>query len=144
MGYVPSKCNIMHVSRKKLPLEHTYYLKGEPLGVVDNASYLGTNISKDLSWHSQVTKVTSMANRTLVFVKNNIKTPKRSVKEKAYQAIVRPSLDYASSVKEPHQKGFIQEVENVQRRAARYVTSNYEQKARVTEMINELRWENLD
>ena len=73
-----------------------------------------------------------------------VKTTKRSVKEKAYQAIVCPSLDYASSVWDPHQKGLIQDVEKVQRRAARYVTSNYEQKASVTEMINELGWETLE
>ena len=97
-----------------------------------------------MSWHSQVTKVTSKANRTLGFVKRNIKTPIRSVKEKAYQAIVRPSLEYASSVWDPHQKGLIQDVEKVQRRAARYVMSNYDQRASVTEMTKELGWETLE
>ena len=98
MSFNPSKCNIMHVSRKKSPLTHTYYLKGKPLGVVDNAGYLGVNISKDLSWHRQVTKVTSKPDRTLGLVKRNIKTP---------------SLDYASSMWDSHQKGLIQDVEKI-------------------------------
>ena len=62
MSFNPSKCNVMHVTKKK-PIMHTYMLKGEPLVVVE----LGVSISKD-----EVSKVSAKANRTLGFVKRNI------------------------------------------------------------------------
>jgi hypothetical protein len=46
-----------------------------------------------------------------------------SVKEQAYKALVRPSLEYACSVWDPHLKADINKMEMVQRRAARYVTN---------------------
>ena len=35
---------------------HTYMLKGEPLAVVDRATYLGVSIFKDLGWQTQSPK----------------------------------------------------------------------------------------
>ena len=44
MSSNPSKCNVMHVTKKKTrPILHTYMLKGEPLAVVDTATHLGVS-----------------------------------------------------------------------------------------------------
>ena len=144
MSFNPSKCNIMHVSRKRSPLNHIYHLKGEPLGVVEHAGYLGVSIGKDLSWHNHISKVCAKANRTLGFIKRNIKTKKKSVKEKAYNALVRPTLEYASTVWDPHQKHLKDDIERVQRRAVRYVEGNYDYRASVTKMREDLGWETLE
>jgi hypothetical protein len=43
------------------------------------------------------------------------------IKEQAYQTLVRPLVEYASTVWNPYTKIEINKIEAVQRRAARYV-----------------------
>ena len=47
------------------------------------------------------------------------------MKETAYKGMVRPILEYGSSVWDPHTDKLQEEVEKVQHRAARFVTRNY-------------------
>ena len=48
----------------------------------------------------------------------------QDVKEAAYKSMVRPILEYGSTVWDPC-NGLNDELENVQKRAARFVTRNY-------------------
>ena len=59
-----------------------------------------------------------------------------------YQGLVRPTLEYACSTWDPWNSGNIQQVEKVQRRAARFVTRNYHDRhpASVTQMVQQLQW----
>ena len=54
--------------------------------------------------------------------------------------MVRPQLEYASDVWDPHQTGDIVELEKIQRRAARWVMNDY---SSVTSMLNQLSWPTL-
>ena len=56
----------------------------------------------------------------------------------AYKAIVRPQLEYASCVWDPHQSTYIDNIEKVQRRAARWVCSDYSPLSSVTSMLDVL------
>ena len=47
------------------------------------------------------------------------------VKEAAYKGLVRPVLEYVSSVWDPHTKGIQEELKKVQNRAARFVTRKH-------------------
>ncbi len=143
MKFNPSKCNIIHVTRKKVPLNNPYNLKGTVLEAVDTATYLGVVVAKDLAWNHHVHKTVSKGNRALGFIKRNIRTSYQAVKEKAYNTLVRPTMEYASSVWSPHQKELIKSLEMVQRRAARYVLHAYDWKDSVTEMLKILKWETL-
>lgn len=142
MSFNPSKCHI--ISRKKKPIHHKYHLKNTELKAVDNATYLGVDISKDLSWHKQSSKVAAKGNRMLGFIKRNIRTPSQYTKEIAYKSLVRPTTEYASTVWSPHQEELIHKVEMVQRRAARFVLHSYEKKESVTAMLKKLQWETLE
>ena len=65
------------------------------------------------------------------------------IKEKAYQSLVRPLLEYASTVWDPYTKTNIDKIEAVQRRAARYVMSNYRNRSSVSGMLQRLKWRPL-
>ena len=60
--------------------------------------------------------------RTLGFLRRKLFSCLQDVKEAAYTRLVRPILEYGSSVWDPHCNGPNDELENVQKRAARFVT----------------------
>ena len=119
MEFNPGKCQVLHITRSRQPLQSQYTLHGQVLESVDSAKYLGVNISQDLSWNHHINEITGKANRTLGFIKRNVKTKNEQVKELAYKTLVRPQVEYASSVWTPHTKENILKSEMTQRRAAR-------------------------
>ena len=54
--------------------------------------------------------------------------------------MVRPKLEYASDVRDPHHVGDIEKLENIQQRAARWVMNDYSTYSSVTSMLNQLPW----
>ena len=66
------------------------------------------------------------------------------MKEAAYKGLVRPVLEYGSSVWDPHTRGLQEELEKVQNRAARFVTGNYVfETGSMTGILGQLKWESL-
>ena len=83
-------------------------------------------------------------NSTLAFIRNLSKSPK-FVKEKCYTALVRPRIEYAGAVWDPHHKNHIEEIEKIQKRAARFVTGNYKMETGNSEFnLNDLEWPKLE
>jgi hypothetical protein len=113
------------------------------LQIVDNAKYLGLTISKNLSWNNHVNNITKKANSTLAFLRRNIRNCPQRAKIQAYNTFVRPSLEYASTVWDPHTQANINKVESIQRRVARFVTNNYDPRASVTTLLQDLNWPTL-
>ena len=143
MSFHPNKCNVIRMTRKRDPIIHPYTLKGHTLEVVTNAKYLGVSLSNDLTWTHHINNMVNKSNRKLGFVRRNIRTGSFKAKSTAYAALVRPHLEYCSSVWDPHQLNHINQIESIQRRAARYVHHNYERTASVTNMIIQLEWNTL-
>ena len=109
-----------------------------------SAKYLGVTVASDLSWNEHVANTVAKANRALGFVKRNVVTPSTATKERAYNALVRPILEYASTVWSPGQKCLCATIEAVQRRAARYVCGLQSRQESVTAMMHRLQWETLE
>ena len=110
---------------------------------VSSAKYLGVTISDHLSWSTHIDNITKSANQTLGFLKRNIRAHNKDLKSVAYKTMVRPQLEYASTVWSPHTDTDIQKVEAVQRRAARWVYRNYSYTSSVIAMMKDLNWRPL-
>ena len=66
------------------------------------------------------------------------------MKQAAYKGMVRPILEYGSSVWDPHPDKFQEELEKAQNRAARFVTRNYVfETGSMTGILGQLKWESL-
>ena len=66
------------------------------------------------------------------------------MKEAAYKGMVHPTLEYGSSVWDPHTDKLQEELEKVQNRVARFVTRNYVyETGSMTGILGQLKWESL-
>ena len=63
--------------------------------------------------------------KMLKFIQRNLSKCTKDVKSTAYLSLVRPILQYSSPVWDPYLLADIQSTEKVQRRAARWVSSDY-------------------
>ena len=100
-------------------------------------------LSNDFNFSTHINNVSSKANNTLKFIKRNIKTENKKLKETAYNTYVRPQLEYCSTIWHPWQQNQSYKIERVQRAAARYVLNNYDFTSSVTQMIQTLNWQTL-
>ena len=117
MRFQSVKCNLMQLTRKQIKKIHASYLEN-----VESIKYLGVRITSDLGWNTHVSNVCTKANRTLGFLRRNLYSCPQEVKEAAYKGLVCPVLDYGSSVWDPPGVVLQEELESVQKRAARFVT----------------------
>jgi hypothetical protein len=76
-------------------------------------------------------------------VRRNLHQFPQDLRQRSYQSLVRPRLEYASCVWDPHQQGQIDQLEAVERKAARFVMADYQQQSSVTAMMDSLGWQSL-
>jgi hypothetical protein len=50
MEFHPGKCNVLTISKKANPVKYQYNLHGHILESVNNAKYVGCQITSDLRW----------------------------------------------------------------------------------------------
>ena len=99
MRFQPVKCNMMQLTRKHFnKIEASYTLEGAVLENVDNIKYLVVTITNDLKRNTHVSNICTKANRTLGFLRRTFFSCPQNVKEAAYKGMVRPVLEYVSSV----------------------------------------------
>ena len=100
----PDKCTVIRIStNKKQILRTNYHIHGHTLEVVDSSKYLGVTISEDLTWKKHIDNTVNKANKTLGFIRRNLGDCTAPVKAAAYSTVVRPVLEYSSTVWDPHQ-----------------------------------------
>ena len=119
------KCHQLCVRKKEHEITSQYTLKGETLKPIERHPYLGVEWQSNMKWDQHIHQITAKANRSLGFLRRNLSKCPEIVKERAYQAHVRPHVEYASAVWDPYLIKDVKKVESVQRRAARFVKNNY-------------------
>ncbi|XP_072030812.1 uncharacterized protein [Amphiura filiformis] len=135
----------MTLTHARAPKQFSYTLSGVTLSVVSNHPYLGVSISNKLNWNSHIQNICAKANRSLGFIKRNLYSCNQSTKLTAYRSLVRPQVEYSSSVWDPHTKTNIDQLERVQKRAARFILNDYKSKSPgcATQMVKDLELEPL-
>ena len=144
MNFNVSKCKSLSITRKRNPILHQYSMNGQQVEAVSRHPYLGVEVTRNLNWSHHIDNITAKANRSLGFVKRNLKRCPEQTKEQAYKSLVRPHLEYASTVWAPHQQKQIDRLESVQKKAARFVTNCWlREEGVMTNLLTNLKWDSL-
>ena len=130
MKFNVAKCHSMRVTRHQhhKQILFDYSLHNQTLENVQSAKYLGITISDNMDWGQHISEISSKATKTLV----------------AYKTLVRLKLEYAAPIWSPYSKLQINQIEKVQRTAARWTCRRYRNTSSVGEMLDELEWPSLE
>ena len=139
MKFNPSKCTILTISRSP-PLHKFYSLCGTILQQVSEAKYLGVNISEDLHWSKHIQGLASKASSTLGLLRRNLSLCPQKLREQAYISLIRSRLEHCAAIWDPHLEKDTQQLEAIQRRAARFVVQDFSRYSSVKSYLNDLKW----
>ena len=98
MKFHPDRCETITITCKRKFIDIMYNLKGHELKKTnENPNNLGVNIKSNLDWKQHITNNVKKANKTIGFLKCNLKQASEEVRTTAYKTIVRPQLEYCKS-----------------------------------------------
>ena len=120
--------------RSVIQVFFNYTILNNTLERVDDHEYLGISISHDLCWEMHCNKITKKASKTLGLIRRTLSPCSKQVKSRAYQALVRPRLEYAAEAWNPYNITTADRLERIQRAAASFVHHDY----RHTTFVNNL------
>ena len=145
MKFNVAKCHSMRVTQHQHHKQFLvdYSLHNQTLENVQSAKYLGITITDNMDWGQHVSEIFSKATKTLGFLRRNLAFAPRSTKEVAYKTLVRPKLEYAAPIWCPHSKLQNNQIEKVQRTAARWTCRRWQNTGSVGVMLDELEWPSL-
>ena len=143
MKFNVSKCSIMSLTKSRSPANFNYTMNYETIPRVKIQKYLGVTITSDLTWSNHISNICTKANKTLGLLRRTLHPCSADVKKRAYESLVRPNMEYATTAWSPHTKKDINKLENVQRSAARFVSNDYRRTSSVTSMILKVGWQTL-
>ena len=146
MKFNVAKCHSMRVTRHQHHKQILFdiSLHNQTLENVQLAKYLGITISNNMDWGQHISEFFSKVTNTLGFLRRNLAFAPKSTKEVASKTLVRPKLEYAAPVWSPYSKLQINQVEKVQRTAARWTCRRWRNTSRIGEMLGELEWPSLE
>ena len=135
------KCVHLPITNKTKPRLHSYSLCGVS---VSSHPYLGIKLDTKLTWANHITDIASKSSKVLGMIKRTLGPCIPDVKETAYNMLVRPKLEYASPIWNPHTTTQIKHLEKVQHCAARFVKNNHRRQTATTDLIATLGWPTLE
>jgi len=143
MSFNPSKCEVIYITKKRNPIIHTYKIHQSTFQSVKGGKYLGVSFANNISWNIHTQSTIKKANNSLSFLRRNITSCPQDINAQSYKTFVRPILEYAGTVWDPHTATNINQLEAVQRRAARFVKEDYRTTSSTTAMMADLCWPTL-
>ena len=148
MNFNPTKCTAMSINcgNQEPILGEGYSLHSQKLEHSKSSKYLGVTIAEDMKWNQHIGQVAAKGHRTVGFLRRNFCACSAKAKATTYTTMVRPVLEYASTVWDPSSSDNIKELEKVQRSASRYVFNNYKDRTpgTITGFLQRLQWETLE
>ena len=102
VNFNPNKCEVMKITHDKDKERTKYYISNIELKNVQNYKDLGVIISSDLSWSKHVEEIVNKANKILGLITRIVGNRNKDVFSLLYKSLVRPTLEYACPLWDPH------------------------------------------
>ena len=93
---------VTRITRKKTNHRYPYTLHGQILAEEINTEYLWVTLADNMTWNTHIEQTVTNGNRKLGFLKRNLKTNNLDIMSCAYKTLVRSTLEYCSTVWDPH------------------------------------------
>jgi ribonuclease P/MRP protein subunit RPP40 len=145
MKFHPLKCKILHLGKNNP--QSRYYMHKEDgtlhkLESVEVEKDLGVQTDKDLKFTNHCQSKINTATKMLMYIKHTFKYIDEDIFQLLYRSLVRPHLEFCSTVWSPHLKYLKDAVERVQRRATKVVPTLTD--LSYTQRLQKLNLETLD
>lgn len=131
---------MLHIPCVKKSTTYFYRLDTTILKDGDNNPYLGLSISNDLKWTNHINNICKKASSTVGFIRRNLKHSPAKCRRTTYISLVRSTLEYGATIWDPYLQSDIDQIEKVQRNAARFISGDYKSRDRgcVSQMLKDL------
>ena len=136
MSFNLAKCHVLHLGHNNPKAHYTMYkqmhttktpggiaytLQFHTLETVTEEVDLGVTVDQHLKFTKHVDLKVSKANKLLGLIKHSFKYLNAESLTLLYKSIIRPHVEYATSVWSPHLKGDRDKIEKLQRRATKLI-----------------------
>ena len=125
MSFNYDKCKILDVGKNNSC--HEYFMDGaegrKKLDQVKEEKDLGVNVDSLLNFKSHIGLITVKANKVLGIIRRTFKYQSPKVFINLYKSMMRPHLEYCSTVWSPSSVAEVKKLESIQRRATKMVNS---------------------
>ena len=109
-----TKCKYMSIGRKSTSNQYYFYLDNEVYQIctIQEEKDLGVTLDEHLHFNTHIKEIIHKANNVLGTIKRTFNSRDAAdVIRLLYTTLVRPILDYSSTIWNPHQMGVIRELE---------------------------------
>lgn len=91
-------------TNKKTPLNFQYKIDDTAVVNLSQVKYLGVTFSSNFSWESHIDNICSKTLCKLNFLRRHLRQAPLMVKLNNYKSLIKPTLEYADIIWNPHQK----------------------------------------
>ena len=116
----------MRVGNQADPPQFHYNMEGHQLNYSACEKDLGVHIDNKLNLDQHISNAINKANRVMGIAKTTFDHMDSKVFQQIFKGLVRPHVDYASSVWSPHLIKQKDAIETVQRRATKWIPGFYD------------------
>ena len=122
LQFHPGKCKAMRLCSNNLPnFPCLYLMKGKLLEESTEEKDLGVIIDSKLTFESHIYTKIKKANRMAGLIRRSFTFLDKHMFRQLFTSMVRPHLEYAAPVWNPYKQRYINDIEDVQRRASKKI-----------------------
>ena len=137
MKFQPSKCYVLKICQTTNITVYPYSVLGRTLKVVSHVPYLRITLTETLSWKMHILNIKKKVGKALGFIKRSLYQCPKEVKSQVYKALVRPIMEYGSTVWDLYREYQKTVLEKILWQAARFAANTYgREKGSVTRALS--------